>query len=1048
MLLTEKKIKKQLEELSPYRYRDQRMIEQFRMREDLLGIPNPPVPKLGEEDAIFSRGDSWCGRDKYLWLQTSLRIPEEWMNLDTDLEPVAIFDFYDEFEAMMYIDGEPYHGVDNNHGEVFFKKEHFGKDLTITFRLWSGLGDGGIPKEQTRRFCDARLALLCMPVDDLYHTANMMLGVIELLHEEQEERAELLKALEQALLLVDWTIKGSDTFYESAEEAAKKLSESIEQMDKHTKLTMSCVGHTHIDTAWMWRLKHTREKVSRSFSTVLRLMERFPEYLFMHTQPQQYAFLKEDFPQIYEQIKEREKEGRWEIDGAMWVEADCNLPSGESLTRQFLLGRKFMLEEFGKEPEFLWLPDAFGFSAALPQIMKKSGIETFMTSKLLWGQYNRIPHDTFWWKGIDGSEVLAHFLTTENPNYRQYNNYYFIYNGFIRPETIMGAWKLYQDKELNQDLLISYGYGDGGGGVSREMLECRRRLDKLPGMPNIKTSSASDYFKRLHKTVENTTQPMATWDGELYLEYHRGTFTSQAYNKKMNRFLENLYRKAEWLTAMDAINREDLSIAEQEQLTEGWKIILTHQFHDIIPGSSIREVYEDSVVNYQKAQEIAEDVISSSISKNIKSDSVYTIINTVATDRNGLVRITEDVEWLQGKALYTDAGKAVRIQAGEDGIWAYVEDVPSMGIKYLYVGERGIEEVCKTSFLNSEKQGIFRLQTAYYDITLNEKGQIASLYDKDEDCYILEIGQSGNVLQLFEDKPLDNDAWDIDMYYYQKMQEVTELISRTVVENGALRTVIRQEWKINESYICQDMILYADTKRIDFKTYVNWQETQKLLKVAFPVDIRANYATYDIQYGNIKRPTHSNTSWEQAKFEVVAHRYVDLSENDYGVSLINDSKYGYDIHQNVMRLTLLKAAIYPDYMADKGEHEFTYSLYPHEGDFITGHTVQEAQQLNQPLEAIEGKISIPVSQKGSSIRLCGANVELDALKKSEDGQYLVLRFHEYAGSKGKVRMEFGFPVKGICEADLMERPLEKFWKYSEYEVKIRPYEIKTYLLKI
>lgn len=250
------------------------------------------------------------------------------------------------------------------------------------------------------------------------------------------------------------------------------------------------------------------------------------------------------------------------------------------------------------------------------------------------------------------------------------------------------------------------------------------------------------------------------------------------------------------------------------------------------------------------------------------------------------------------------------------------------------------------------------------------------------------------------------------------------------------------------SYICQDMILYADTKRIDFKTYVNWQETQKLLKVAFPVDIRANYATYDIQYGNIKRPTHSNTSWEQAKFEVVAHRYVDLSENDYGVSLINDSKYGYDIHQNVMRLTLLKAAIYPDYMADKGEHEFTYSLYPHEGDFITGHTVQEAQQLNQPLEAIEGKISIPVSQKGSSIRLCGANVELDALKKSEDGQYLVLRFHEYAGSKGKVRMEFGFPVKGICEADLMERPLEKFWKYSEYEVKIRPYEIKTYLLKI
>jgi len=286
------------------------------------------------------------------------------------------------------------------------------------------------------------------------------------------------------------------------------------------------------------------------------------------------------------------------------------------------------------------------------------------------------------------------------------------------------------------------------------------------------------------------------------------------------------------------------------------------------------------------------------------------------------------------------------------------------------------------------------------------------------------------------------------MYYVQKEQDVTELISRKVVENGSLRTVIRQEWKISKSYIRQDMILYADTKRIDFKTYVDWQESQKLLKVAFPVDIRTNYATYDIQYGNIKRPNHSNTSWERAQFEVLGHRYADLSENDYGVSLLNDCKYGYDIHQNVMRLTLLKSAIYPDYMADKGEHEFTYALYPHEGNFVTGHTIEEAQALNQPLEALAGKVCLPMSQDGSSIRLSGAKVELDALKKSEDGNYLVLRFHEYAGSKGKVQIEFGFAVKGICECDLMERPLEKFQKPVNFETSVRPYEVKTYLLKL
>ena len=351
---------------------------------------------------------------------------------------------------------------------------------------------------------------------------------------------------------------------------------------------MNCVGHTHIDVAWLWRLKHTREKCSRSFSTVFRLMELYPEYIFLQTQPQLYEYMKEEFPDIYENIKKMAEAGRWETDGSMWVEADCNLTSGESLTRQILIGSKFIKDEFGKDVEYLWLPDVFGYSWALPQILKKAGIDTFMTTKISWNQYNRMPHDTFLWKGIDGSEVLTHFITTPEP-WNEKDSWFYTYNGKLLPKTVKGVWDAYSEKHMNKDLLISFGFGDGGGGVNRDMLEYRRKMDKIPGLPYVKMSTAGEYFRRLHDTVEHTDQYVHTWDGELYLEYHRGTYTSQGYNKRMNRLMELLYRRTEWLTVMEALLAEDMNRAQQEELTKGWKHILTDQFHDIIPGSSIHE---------------------------------------------------------------------------------------------------------------------------------------------------------------------------------------------------------------------------------------------------------------------------------------------------------------------------------------------------------------------------------------------------------------------------------------------------------------------------
>ncbi len=1077
MLHTEEKLQQRILELKGYRfegddfrgyrYRDIRELGEFRVKEDISGLVNPGMPTWQEKDEQMKLGDVWKGRDRYLWLEKKITLPAEWKKIKEGLEPVGVFDFgltgggYNSgFEAMLYIDGKAYQAVDSNHMEVFFKEEHFDRELTLTFRLWSGLEGGGVPREMIHYYKEAYIALLDTATDDLYYLSDMMLDAVKTLSENSTEYQEILDALDEAYLLIDWSEPGSAEFYETVMLADITLNASINSMEKHSKVQINCVGHTHIDTAWLWRLKHTREKVSRSFSSVLRLMERFPEYYFLHTQPQQYAFIKEDFPEIYEQIKKKVKEGRWEIDGGMWVEADCNIPSGESLTRQFLQGRKFMLEEFGKEPEYLWLPDVFGYSWALPQILKKSGIHTFMTTKISWNQYNHLPNDTFWWKGIDGTTVLTHMMTTSDPGQAK-ERYYATYNGILTAETIQRTWEKYQDKHLNRDLLVAYGYGDGGGGVNREMLERRRRLDKIPGIPSVKTTKAGDYFRKLHETVENTKQPMATWDGEMYLEYHRGTYTSQGYNKMMNRRMEELYRKAEWMTVMKALAEGNLGKAEQEALTDGWKIILTHQFHDIIPGSSIREVYEDSVVNYEKAKRIADKVIDHFYEEAIRPcKEVISIINTAGEDRSGLV-------WLPDRSLtqlYTENGFPVPVQVETNGTWIYVENVPATGTKYLHIKENTLEQIidtaetkeykrgdgsiaCAQITLSEEPANNMQIETTFYRIALNQDGQITSIYDKTYNCQVLAENARGNVLQMFEDKPLNFDAWDIDMYYYQKMEEVTCLTKREVIENGALRTVIRQEWEYHKSYIVQDMILYARDRRIDFKTHINWQETHKLLKAAFPVDIRTTYSTYDVQYGNVRRPNNSNTSWDRARFETVAHRWVDLSEHDYGVSLLNDCKYGHDIHDNVMRISLLKAATYPDYAADKGEHDFTYSLLPHKGDFVEGRTLQEAFDLNQPMEAVEGILRMPTEAGKGMVRLEGAHVELDAIKKSEDGKYLVLRFHEYAGAKGHVFVDTGFQVKAYAESDLMERPQEEF-RNKKIRLTVKPYEIKTLLLEI
>ncbi|MGV3488193.1 MAG: alpha-mannosidase [Tuberibacillus sp.] len=1041
MFWTEKKLAARIRELDSYRYRDKMDIQSFRFQLDEEGAVGTRPPQGGHWSDI-QLGDRWEGRDLYAWLAADVTIPREWKGKTV----IGVFDFGKTdggtnagFESLLYLDGKPFQGVDGNHQEVFFPDNSAGKTLNIVFRLWSGLEGGGKPVVQEHKIKTAQIAWLDEATDDLYFTAKAAIQSVEMLDVNRPEREDLIAACNRAFNQIDWSIPGSPEFYQSVHVARRTLNEELDRIEKHNPVTVHAVGHTHIDVAWLWRLKHTREKAARSFSTVLRLMEKYPDYIFQQGQPQLYDYIKNDYPEIYEQMKKRIKEGRWEAAGGMWLEPDCNLPSGESLVRQLLKGTRFFRDEFGTECTYLWLPDVFGYSWALPQILQKSGIKTFATTKISWNQYNRMPHDVFKWRGIDGSEILTYFIATPYPGRSGWGA---DYNAQITAETVQGVWEAFKDKDLTKDLLISYGYGDGGGGVTREMLEMRRRLDKMPGIPKVITDQAGHYFEKLHSDINTTDRYVHTWDGELYLEYHRGTYTSQAYNKKTNRRLELLYRQTEFLNVLTSIMTENWGSYQSGLLNDGWKILLRNQFHDIIPGSSINEVYKDSREEYREAEQFA--VEARNHAKNILVEETpslsFTVINDASWVRTSLVSIPVHEGMEQGTWTNWNGQELESIKS--DNHWVIkVENVPAMGYAVITFNAGNRVGGGDIPFNITDH----KIKTPFYELEWNERGQLTRLYDKRAEREVLKENACGNVLQVFEDKPLRFDAWDIDIFYQEKMIEVTDIQNIEVVEANALKAVIQFTWVYRNSKIKQNMILYSASPRIDFETKVDWHEQHQLLKAAFPVEIRATEATYDIQFGNVKRPTHWNTSWDYARFETVGHQWADLSEQGYGVSLLNNCKYGYDIKDSTMRLSLIKSATYPDHSQDQGEHAFTYSLLPHEGDWVGGQTIQEAWDLNQPLGYFAGKTDRQIL---SLFTTSVDHVVIDAIKKAEDANQVVLRLHECIGQRGQVEIKSDFKIKAWQECDLMERPVGETTKDSTMVFNIKPYEIKTFLVDI
>lgn len=1009
----------------------------------------PMTPPLPADDAAWQPlaiGSTWGRTHSTCWLQATLArytyTPHETPVLQLLWNQEADDSLLRLVEATVFLDGTAIGAFDWRHpllalpatssaGQIWQQDQAH----RLTIQVYT---------RQPMPFAGLFLRVRHEQVYRLYEMAQTLLDVCLALGEHEPVRHRLLSAINSAYNVLDlregWR---SERLRSSVDQAMEVLQAGVDALpESGARPCITISGHAHLDVAWLWPYWRTRQKIAHTIANVLALMERYPDYHYSQSQPQLLQWLKEDLPEVYARVKERVAEGRFEPVGAMWVEADCNLTSGESLVRQIMHGSRFTREEFGLTPRIIWLPDVFGYSAALPQIMRGCNIPCFMTTKISWNQFNRLPVDTFRWRGIDGSEVLTHFITAPGEDSASTS---YTYNGPLQPADMVGTWRNYQQQAINDQFLYLGGWGDGGGGPAEDQLGRAQIMADLPAFPGVRMGRVDAYFERLYQRLWDNPR-LPTWVGELYLEYHRGTYTSQARTKQANRRMELLYRDVELLNAWTSLYGMPSC---QETLNVGWKLIMLNQFHDVLPGSSIHEVYEDVVRIYTDIRLLAEPLrvemlalLSSRLG--VGEQPALLLLNTLPWERTEPLQIPGAHTTLLAQAQLASGwdGEPLTLLAGQS--------LPSCGALLTSLKQASPAIVSEQPLeVTTERQ--ITLQNAFYELVLDEQGEISYLYDIEARREVITPGSTANQLIAYEDRPLNYDAWDIDHYYEEKPYALREITQIRVIEQGPVRATVEVERHFLSSRITQRISLWRDSRRIDFATEIDWHEHQLLLKAAFPVAINATRATYEIQFGSIERPTHRNTSWDMARFEVCAQRWADLSEGGYGVSLLNDSKYGYDIHDNVMRLTLLKSAISPDPQADQGLHRFTYSLLPHWGDWRDAQTVRRAYELNVPVLCASAYLADEQSTPLTSSFLSTdcSHIVVETVKAAEDGRGLIVRLYEAHNQRGNGSLTFATPLLSAEECNLLEEPLDQV-RYQDRTLffQVRPFETKTFRIQL
>ena len=966
--------------------------------------------------APIRKGEIWGRNWSSAWFHVTGTVPEEFLGKELALlmnigGEALIFD----------TEGTPVYGLTGGtvYSSDYYKNNYPLKKIKPGTKLdfWiEGAANSlfGLLHEETREIsfdhprksftgtlinCD--LAVFDREVWNLYLDLEVLISLVEGLPQGDFRISRFLSVISKAADVCNGTPA-------NAAAAREVLQKIFRVAPSGSMMTAHGVGHAHIDTGWLWPVRESIRKCARTFSSQIALIEEYPEYIFGASSAQHYAFVKEHYPALYEKIKQAVAAGRWEIQGGMWVEADCNLISGESMIRQFLHGKNFFMDEFGVDVTNLWIPDVFGYSAALPQIIKKAGCRYFLTQKISWNKTNRFPYHTFLWRGIDGTEILTHFPPADT------------YNWLGEPQTMNHAQSRYHESVQTGEFLNLMGIGDGGGGPSEEHIEFARRLADLEGMPHVRFGRADDFFERL----DTHRDELPRWNGELYLEMHRGTFTTQARTKKNNRKIEQLLAAVEFLYSA-------LPLADypQKELDANWKTLLINQFHDIIPGSSITKVYENTEKEHAAVLKNCMELIARA---GRKSASSRTFLNTLSC------ACTHPVELPADWAAHTVSAN------GEELPVQNIHGTPC-ALCTIPAGEALVLKRGAKSKSAATKRKTPVLENEFIRYRFNASGELTEIFDKQRRRSLLVPQKTGNALRLYTDRPTCYEAWDIEPYYRDQEPQAPRDVKLSAVETGALGSTIEISGKIGEkSSFTQKIFLASNSRRLEFRTEVDWREARKMLRVSFPVDVFAAEAGFDIQNGFVKRPVYLNTSWDVARFEVIGHRYMDLSERDYGVALLNDCKYGYACAERTLDLCLLRSPKYPDWNADLGEQSFTYALLPHEGDLTHSDVMQEAANLNRAPLALPGnlKLTAPVTIESDG-------VSLEVVKKAEKEDCVVIRLLETHGTDSTARLNFRDSGVRLIETNLMEWTDDGEVPVSgkTAELRFKPFEIRTFKLK-
>ncbi|KAF9964967.1 Glycoside hydrolase, 38 vacuolar alpha mannosidase [Mortierella alpina] len=975
-------------------------------------------------------GPSWSTH----WFKLKVKVPKEWAGEQVEL----LWD--SNSEAMIWsVEGVPRQGLTGDRGNdrrveySLLRKAKGGETVELLVEMacngMFGTGKNGLinPPDENRFFQLAKveIAVPNKTAWKLFYDMQIIVGMANELPNESTRAQETLYVCNQVVDSYDWhDVEGSlqKCLQITGAFLSKKAAPDVHRV--------TAVGNCHIDTAWLWPYAETRRKTARSWSTQLRLMEEYPEYVFVCSQAQQLEWLSQDYPKLFKEIQQASKKGRFQVIGATWVEMDCNMPSGEALCRQFLYGQRFYEKNFGVRCKVFWLPDTFGYSAQLPQILKEAGAQYFFTQKLSWNNINKFPNTTFTWVGLDGTRVLTHMAPCET------------YTAQADVGDMARSIKNNRDLAFSNQSLLPYGNGDGGGGPQRAMLERLRRMKDIDGLPRCEMGGAEAFFESVEKEAEGLQE----WKGELYFELHRGTYTSQAAIKRYNRKLEFLLRDVEIVSTLCFGRGRDYQYPKAD-LDLLWKDLLLNQFHDVLPGSCIELASVDARAIYKKMEAKARSLLDDGIQCLHQSPvtpgerASYVALNTLGWDRSEIIEIPSQTgDRLQQYSAEKSTGY-VRVKQCAFGY----QDIADLKVDPNVANQRVKAFAKDKGFILENDQVIAKF---------NQRGHLVSLFDKYEIRELVPEGQAGNKLQLYSDVPLYWEAWDVEIYHLNTGKDAGPGRVR-IGEVGPLRATIIVEHALTAtSTAVQTIVLTADSPRLDFQTTVDWNEGRTLLKVEFMWDIHSDTATYDSQFGVVQRPTTYNTSHDFAKFEVCGHKFADLSEHGYGVALLNDCKYGYSCHGNVMRLSLLRSPKAPDAHCDIGHHEFSFAVYPHKGTFHESNVVRESYQFNVPL------IVRPVAQGAltalrpvSLFEIEGAkNVILDTVKRAEDSDDIIVRLHEAYGGRAMFKLKSELNIQSIRRCNILEDDgaaveFNKEQRTSGWLV-MRAFEILTLKLKV